>query len=190
MHSGQGLPNRRARRSSAQDARRGDRPCAIAHCSNTCKRALPNCQHVVCTHCVFNMMGACPGDAGPCLGFKCPICRRRYDTDASHVKRLMATLAPGHCKDMPCCCPIDCGKVYAIKHSACSRGCYDCEESQLHLALVSIHGNDTASDSGSESESSGRESSQIPEGTTPQDAQSTTPPATPIAAPVHLNELD
>ena len=81
MHSGQGLPNRRARRSSAQDARRGDRPCAIAHCSNTCKTALPNCQHVVCTHCVFNMMGACPGDAGPCFGFKCPICRRRYGTD-------------------------------------------------------------------------------------------------------------
>ena len=68
------MPNRRARRSAAQAARRGDRPCDVPHCSNTCKRALPDCQHVVCKHCVFNMLGARPGGGGPVFAFKCPIC--------------------------------------------------------------------------------------------------------------------
>ena len=128
------MPNRRARRSAAQAARRGDRPCDVPHCSNTCKRALPDCQHVVCKHCVFNMLGVQPGDGGPIFAFKCPICRRGYDAKSECVKHQMAAFATGHIKEMPCCCGADCSKVYAVKHSKCSKGCYDCEESRLDLA--------------------------------------------------------
>ena len=132
------MPSHRARRSAAQAARRGDEPCDVPHCNNTCKRALPDCQHVVCTHCVFNMLGVRPGDGGPVFAFKCPICRRGYDTESGSMKHQMATFATGHVKEMPCCCGADCGKVYAVKHSKCSKGCYDCEESLLDLGLEPV----------------------------------------------------
>ena len=149
------MPNRRARRSAAQAVRRGDRPCDVPHCSNTCKRALPDCQHVVCTHCVFNMLGVRPGDGGPVFAFKCPICRKRYDAASASVIHQMATFATGHVKEMPCCCGTGCGKVYAVKHSTCSKGCYDCDESRLDLELLD---NELASDDSSEPGSSGSES--------------------------------
>ena len=154
------MPSRRARRSAAQAARRGDRPCDVPHCSNTCKRALPDCQHVVCKHCVFNMLGARPGDDGPVFSFKCPICRRGYDAQSECVKHQMATFATGHVKEMPCCCGADCGKVYAVKLSTCSKGCYDCEESLLDLELVADHEVELASDDYSEPGSDASESAE------------------------------
>ena len=158
------MPNRHARRSAAQAARRGDRPCDVPHCSNTCKRALPDCQHVVCTHCVFNMLGVRPGDGGPVFAFKCPICRRGYDAKSECVKHQMAAFATGHIKEMPCCCGTDCSKVYAVKHSKCSKGCHDCEESLLDLELVD---DELASDDYSEPGSDASESTGVEEAVAP-----------------------
>ncbi len=42
-------------------------------------------------------------------------------------------------RELPCCCPDDCGKTYRVTHLACSEGCYDCNESTVTMELVSIH---------------------------------------------------
>jgi hypothetical protein len=79
----------------------------------------------------------------------------------------MATFATGHVKEMPCCCGADCGKVYAVKHSTCSKGCYDCEESRLDLELVAYHDDELASDDSSEPGSSASESTGVEETAAP-----------------------
>lgn len=160
------MPNRRDRRSAAQAARRGDRPCDVPRCSNTCRRLLPNCQHIVCTHCVFNILGTRPSDGGPVFAFTCPICRQKYDADSACVKHQMAIFATGHAKEMPCCCGVYCGKMYAVNHFACSKRCYDCDESRLDLELVA-DGDELISDDSSVSGSSASECADVEETVAP-----------------------
>ena len=90
-------------------------------------------------------MGVLPGDHGPRFGFKCPICTHGYYARLEVVKHFMASFTVGHTKDMLCCCDRDCGKVYSVRHHACSGGCYKCVESYLELELTSVHGHEIES---------------------------------------------
>ncbi len=128
------MPNRRARRTAAQAARRGLVKCDVAHCDNFCRRCLSACGHWLCKGCVFGSMRANDfDDHQPHFAFKCPLCRRQYRTAANEVKFLMAEFEPTHRKEMSCCCPGGCGKSYWITHRPCDKGCYDCAESSLEL---------------------------------------------------------
>ena len=95
----------------------------------------------MCEQCVFHSIGATDYDAyQPRFGFKCAICRVRYRVSPRRMKAFMAKFeSTTHSKEMPCCCPDDCGKIYRVTHLACSAGCYDCDESDFRMELVSIH---------------------------------------------------
>lgn len=53
--------------------------------------------------------------------------------------------------------------MYAVKHSTCSDGCYDCQESFLDLELVADHEDELASDDSSEPGSNASESTSVEE---------------------------
>ena len=127
------MPNQRARRRRA--ARRRERTCDVPYCDNACKCALPDCSHGVCYRCMFNVMGAPQRLHGvPVFGFRCPICRHEYNTGIDTVKVLMFRYSSSHSKDMHSC-EDNCGQMFRVTHRAW-RGCFDCKESDLDLALV------------------------------------------------------
>ena len=152
--------NRRSRRIVAQAERRGLRKCDVPFCESYCQAQLSNCPHAMCEQCVFNSIGAADYDEHqPHFGFKCAICRFRYSVSLRRMKTCMAKFDnTTHSKELPCCCPADCGKTYRVTHLACSAGCYDCEESGLLVELVSIHNTLVESDADTDAEEGEEES--------------------------------